>query len=377
MAVLANAPFIKVEATKFTEIGFVGRDVDSIIRDLIDSAIKMARAAEMEKVREKAMEGVENRILDALIPPSRAMFEDEPSDLKASEDSAARRLFREKLRRNELEDTMVEIEVSTSTAFEIVTPPGMEDMTSQLTDLFQNMSSDRKKKRKMTVAVAKKTLLDEEAYKLLNEDEIKAKAIENAEQNGIVFIDEFDKITSRSDERFHSTTPREGVQRDLLPLIEGTIINTKYGSINTKHMLFICSGAFHLSRPSDLIPEMQGRLPIRVELNALSTEDFKCILTEPKASITDQCKALLATEGVTLEFTPSSIHRIASVAFYVNEKTENIGARRLHTVIERLLEDISFNATMHKGKTISIDEAYVNEHLGDLAMNEDLSRYIL
>jgi ATP-dependent HslUV protease ATP-binding subunit HslU len=374
LARLANAPFIKVEATKFTEIGFVGRDVDSIIRDLVDCAIKMMRASEMEKVREKAMEAVENRILDALIPPSRALFENEPVSPDTTEDSAARRLFREKIRSNEIDNTLVEIEVAMTTSFEIMSPPGMEDMTSQLSDLFQNMSSERKKKRKMTVAVAKKTLLEEESAKLLNDDEIKAKAIESAEQNGIVFIDEFDKITSR-DERMNVS--REGVQRDLLPLIEGTVINTKHGPINTKHILFICSGAFHLSRPSDLIPEMQGRLPIRVELNALSTDDFKSILTEPKASITCQCKALLATEAVTIEFTPPAIDKIASVAFYVNEKTENIGARRLHTVMERLLEDISFNATLHKGQTISIDAEYVEHHLGDLAMNEDLSRYIL
>ncbi len=374
LAFLAQAPFIKVEATKFTEIGFVGRDVDSIIRDLIDTSIKMARAKEMEKVREKAMEAVENRILDALIPPSRAIFENEPTDIDASEDSAARKLFREKLRNNEVDNTMIEIDVAMTTAFEIVSPPGMEDMTSQLSDLFQSMSSERKKKRKMTVAVAKKTLLDEECAKLINDDEIKTNAIQNAEQNGIVFIDEFDKIVSRDD---RVQVSREGVQRDLLPLIEGTIVNTKHGPINTKHILFVCSGAFHLASPSDLIPEMQGRLPIRVELNALSTEDFKSILTEPKASITCQCKALLATEGVTIEFTPGSIDKIASVAFYVNEKTENIGARRLHTVMERLLEDISFNAALHKGQTLSIDAEYVERHLGSLAMNDDLSRYIL
>ncbi|MFI4956559.1 MAG: ATP-dependent protease ATPase subunit HslU [Gammaproteobacteria bacterium] len=374
LAVLANAPFIKVEATKFTEIGFVGRDVDSIIRDLIDSAIKMSRAAEMEKVRDKAMEAVENRILDALIPPSRAMFENEPTDMIVNEDSAARRLFREKLRNNDIEETMIELDIHVATSFEIMTPPGMEEMSSQLSDLFQNMSSERTKKRKMTVAVAKKMLLDEECMKLINEDEIKTNAIQNAEENGIVFIDEIDKITSR-DERINVS--REGVQRDLLPLIEGTTVTTKHGTINTKHILFICSGAFHLSRPSDLIPEMQGRLPIRVELNALSTDDFKSILTEPKASITCQCKALLATEGVTIEFTPPAIDRIASVAFYVNEKVENIGARRLHTVMERLMEDISFNATLHNGQTISIDAEYVNHHLGDLAMDEDLSRYIL
>lgn len=374
LAVLADAPFIKVEATKFTEIGFVGRDVDSIIRDLIENAIKMTRAAEMVKVREKAMEAVENRILDALVPPSRALFENEPSDVSASEDSAGRRLFREKIRRNEIEDTLIELEISMTSSVEIMAPAGMEDMSAQLSDLFQNMKSDRKKKRKMTVAAARKALLDEECLKLINDDEIKADAIQNAEENGIVFIDEIDKVTSR-DERVNVS--REGVQRDLLPLIEGTTVTTKYGTINTKHILFICSGAFHLSRPSDLIPELQGRLPIRVELNPLSANDFKSILTEPKASITCQAKALLTTEDVTVEFTPSAIDKIASVAFYVNEKTENIGARRLHTVMERLMEDISFNATLHKGQTISIDAEYVEHHLGDLAMNEDLSRYIL
>lgn len=374
LALLANAPFIKVEATKFTEIGFVGRDVDSIIRDLIENAIKMTRVAEMEKVREKAIEGVENRILDALVPPSRSMFSNEPTDLTDTEDTAGRRLFREKLRRGELEDTQIEIDVAVSTSIEIMAPAGMEDMTSQLSDLFQNMSADRKKKRKMTVAAARKALLDEESMKLINEDEIKTNAIQNAEQNGIVFIDEIDKITSR-DERVNVS--REGVQRDLLPLIEGTTVSTKYGTINTKHILFVCSGAFHLSRPSDLIPEMQGRLPIRVELKALSADEFKSILTEPKASITCQSKALLETEGVNIAFEPDAIARIASVAFYVNEKTENIGARRLHTVMERLMEDISFNAASHQGQTISINAEYVDRHLGDLAMNEDLSRYIL
>lgn len=376
LAVLAHAPFIKVEATKFTEIGFVGRDVDSIIRDLIEVSIKMTREAEMAAVQDKAALAVEDRILDILVPRPATLFDNEPTALSEAEDSAGRRLFREKLRRNELDDQEIEVDVNVNVGVEIMSPPGMEDMTSQLQDMFQNMYSDRKKKRKVTIAAAKKLLLEEEAAKLINDDEIKANAIKNAEQNGIVFIDEVDKITSRDDMRGASVS-REGVQRDLLPLIEGSTVSTKYGMIRTHHILFICSGAFHLSRPSDLIPEMQGRLPIRVELKPLTANDFKRILTEPKASITTQCRALLETEAVNLEFTDSAIERVAAVAFYVNEKTENIGARRLHTVIERLLEDISYNAGKYRDQTVKIDETYVNQHLGELAVNEDLSRYIL
>jgi ATP-dependent HslUV protease ATP-binding subunit HslU len=377
LATLANAPFIKVEATKFTEVGYVGRDVDSIIRDLIEMSVKMTRNQEMEKVREKTNEAVENRILDALLPPARNVFTQEaPNEAEANEDSAARHLFRAKLRKGDLNDKMIEIDVAAGSGMEIMAPPGMEDMTSQLQDMFANMSQGRTKKRKMTIAAAKKLLQEEEAAKLLNEEDIRTRAVMNAEQNGIVFIDEIDKITG-GDQRGGAGVSREGVQRDLLPLIEGCTVSTKYGMISSNHVLFICSGAFHLSKPSDLIPELQGRLPIRVELQPLREEDFKRILTDPSASITRQYIALLKTEGVDLVFDPSSVDLLAKVAYTVNEKTENIGARRLHTVMERLMETVSFEATSLKGQTIVIDDAYVNKYLGALVQDEDLSHYIL
>lgn len=377
LAKLVNAPFIKVEATKFTEVGFVGRDVDSIIRDLVDMSIKITREAEMEKVRDKTTEAVENRILDALLPPPRNVFDNEPRETEETEDSAARHLFRQKLRKGDLDDKMIELDVAAGgMGVDIMAPPGMEDMTSQLQDMFQSMSAGKTKKRKMTVAAARKILQEEEASKLINEDDIKARAVMNAEQNGIVFIDEIDKITTR-EERGAAGVSREGVQRDLLPLIEGCTVSTKYGMISSNHVLFICSGAFHLSKPSDLIPELQGRLPIRVELKPLREEDFKRILTDPSASITRQYTALLSTEGVEIHFEDSAIDRLAKVAFTVNEKTENIGARRLYTVMERLMESVSYDATDHKGETINIDEAYVNKYLGEFVQDEDLSRYIL
>lgn len=376
LATLANAPFIKVEATKFTEVGYVGRDVDSIIRDLIEMSVKMTRNQEMEKVREKTMEAVENRILDALLPPARNVFTNEPSEGEVNEDSAARHLFRAKLRKGDLNDKMIEIEVAASTGVDIMAPPGMEDMTSQLQDMFANMAQGRTKKRKMTVAAAKKLLQEEEAAKLLNEEDIRARAVINAEQNGIVFIDEIDKITGGGD-RGGAGVSREGVQRDLLPLIEGCTVTTKYGMISSNHVLFICSGAFHLSKPSDLIPELQGRLPIRVELKPLREEDFKRILTDPSASITRQYVALLQTEGVSITFDPSAIDLLAKVAFTVNEKTENIGARRLYTVMERLMETVSYEATTLKGQTVVIDDEYVNKYLGALVQDEDLSHFIL
>jgi ATP-dependent HslUV protease ATP-binding subunit HslU len=376
LATLANAPFIKVEATKFTEVGYVGRDVDSIIRDLIEMSVKMTRAQEMEKVRAKTTEAVENRILDALLPPARSTFSEEPGNTEVSEESAGRHLFRAKLRKGDLNDKLIEIDVAAGVGVDIMAPPGMEDMSNQLQEMFSSMAQGRTKKRKMTVAAAKKLLQEEEAAKLINEDDIRARAVINAEQNGIVFIDEIDKITGGGD-RGGAGVSREGVQRDLLPLIEGCTVSTKYGMISSNHVLFICSGAFHLSKPSDLIPELQGRLPIRVELNALREEDFKRILTDPSGSITRQYIALLATEGVGIQFEASAIDLLAKVAFTVNEKTENIGARRLYTVMERLMETISFDATMHSGETIVINDAYVNKYLGELVQNEDLSRYIL
>jgi ATP-dependent HslUV protease ATP-binding subunit HslU len=376
LATLANAPFIKVEATKFTEVGYVGRDVDSIIRDLIEMSVKMTRNQEMEKVREKTNEAVENRILDALLPPARTMFTGETSEVESNEDSAGRHLFRMKLRKGDLNDKMIEIDVAAGTGVDIMAPPGMEDMTSQLQDMFANMSQGRMKKRKMTVAAAKKLLQEEEAAKLLNEEDIRARAVMNAEQNGIVFIDEIDKITG-GDNRGGAGVSREGVQRDLLPLIDGCTVSTKYGMISSNHVLFICSGAFHLSKPSDLIPELQGRLPIRVELQPLREEDFKRILTDPSASITRQYIALLKTEGVDIQFDPSSIDLLAKVAFTVNEKTENIGARRLYTIMERLMERVSFEASTLKGQKVVIDADYVNKYLGALVQDEDLSHYIL
>ncbi len=375
LAKLANAPFVKVEATKFTEVGYVGRDVDSIIRDLVDMSIKVTREAEMEKVRDKTQAAVENRILDALIPPGHGRFENEPP-APESEDSPARQLFRQKLRRGQIDDEVVELDVASGMGVDIMAPPGMEDMTSQLQDMLQSMSHGRTRKRKMTIAAAKKLLQEEEAAKFINEDDIRARAVMNAEQNGIVFIDEIDKITSR-DDRGGAGVSREGVQRDLLPLIEGCTVTTKYGMISSNHVLFICSGAFHLSKPSDLIPELQGRLPIRVELKPLTANDFRRILTDPSAALTLQYRAMLETEGVKIEFRDAAIDKLAEIAYQLNEKTENIGARRLYTVMERLMENVSYEATEHKGKTVVVDEAYVDKFLGMLAADEDLSQYIL
>ncbi|AHN71041.1 HslU--HslV peptidase ATPase subunit [Aggregatibacter actinomycetemcomitans] len=374
LAKLANAPFIKVEATKFTEVGYVGKEVDSIIRDLTDSAMKLVRQTEIEKNRVKAEEAAEERILDALLPAAKNQWgEMENRDAQNN----TRQIFRKKLREGELDDKEVEIDVAgVPMGVEIMAPPGMEDMTSQLQSMFQNLSSGQTKKRKMKIKDALKTLVDDEAAKLVNPEELKQKAIDAVEQNGIVFIDEIDKICKKG-EYSGADVSREGVQRDLLPLVEGSTVNTKHGIVKTDHILFIASGAFQVARPSDLIPELQGRLPIRVELSALTAGDFERILTEPNASLTEQYKALMATEGVNIEFTQDAIKKIAEAAFRVNEKTENIGARRLHTVMERLMDKISFNASDMDGQTVSIDAAYVSEALGDVIENEDLSRFIL
>ena len=374
LAKLANAPFIKVEATKFTEVGYVGKEVDSIIRDLTDSAMKLVRQQEIVKNRAKAEEAAEERILDALLPAAKNQWgEVENRDSQSN----TRQIFRKKLREGQLDDKEVEIDVAgVSMGVEIMAPPGMEDMTSQLQSMFQNLSSGQTKKRKMKIKEALKTLIDDEAAKLVNPEELKQKAIDAVEQNGIVFIDEIDKICKKG-EYSGADVSREGVQRDLLPLVEGSTVNTKHGMVKTDHILFIASGAFQVARPSDLIPELQGRLPIRVELSALTAEDFERILTEPNASLTEQYKALMATEGVNIEFTQDAIKKIAEAAFRVNEKTENIGARRLHTVIERLMDKISFNASDMNGQTVNIDAAYVSEALGEVVENEDLSRFIL
>ena len=370
LAKLANAPFIKVEATKFTEVGYVGRDVDSIVRDLVDVSIKLLREQEMEKVKHRAEDAAEERVLDVLLPPARG---DEPEE----KENTTRQLFRKKLREGDLDDKEIEIEVNAAPiGVEIMAPPGMEDMTNQLQSMFSNMGNSKKKTNKMTVNAAMKKIKEEEAAKLVNEEELKAQAVELAEQNGIVFIDELDKVAKRS-EGAGADVSREGVQRDLLPLIEGCTVSTKHGMIKTDHILFIASGAFHLAKPSDLIPELQGRLPIRVELEALSPDDFERILTEPDASLTEQYQALIKTEGMELSFTQSGIRRIAETAWEVNERTENIGARRLHTVMERLLDEVSFDATDNSGQQLDIDENYVNEKLGELIKDEDLSRFIL
>ncbi|RBW48153.1 ATP-dependent protease ATPase subunit HslU [Marinobacter sp. F3R11] len=374
LARLADAPFLKVEATKFTEVGYVGRDVESIIRDLADMAVKMLRVKEMKRHEERAMDAAEERILDALIPPPRSFSEDSE---KSSEDSSTRQLFRKKLREGELDDKEIEINLHNSGAgVEIMAPPGMEEMTSQLQSMFSNMAAEKSKPRKMKVSDALKRVKEEEAAKLVNEESIKHKAILAVEQNGIVFLDEIDKVAKRS-ENTSSDVSREGVQRDLLPLIEGSTVSTKYGSVRTDHILFIASGAFHLSKPSDLIPELQGRLPIRVELQALSPDDFKRILTEPDASLVQQYEALMATEGVKLTFSEGAIARIAEIAWKVNETTENIGARRLHTVLERLLESLSFDAGDGVTEAFEVNADYVDEKLGELSEDEDLSRYIL
>lgn len=371
LAKLANAPFIKVEATKFTEVGYVGRDVDSIIRDLVEMAIKQTREQETRKVRHRAEDHAEERILDALLPPARDVGAD------AGEENTTRQKFRKMLREGKLDDKEIEIEVTAAQAhMEILAPPGMEEMTSQIQSLFQNIGGGRRKLRKMNVHEAMKLLTEEEAMKLVNDEELKIQAVHNVEQNGIVFLDEIDKITSRS-EASGADVSRQGVQRDLLPLVEGTTVSTKYGMIKTDHILFIASGAFHLAKPSDLIPELQGRLPIRVELDSLSVADFEQILTNTDACLTKQYEALLGTEAVKLEFKPDAIRRLAEIAFEVNERTENIGARRLYTVMEKLLEEISFVAGRKSEESIVIDAAYVDGKLKELAKSEDLARYVL
>jgi ATP-dependent HslUV protease ATP-binding subunit HslU len=380
LARLANAPFIKIEATKFTEVGYVGRDVESIVRDLADVAVKMNREREMERVHSRAEEAAEERILDTLLRPARGGGEAAGSgagSLVGDENSSTRQKFRKMLREGRLDEREIEVEVALpAVGVEIMAPPGMEDMTSQLQGMFQNLSGARTRVRKVTVKQAFSLLTEEEAGKLVNEDDIKSQAVADVEENGIVFLDEIDKVTRRA-ETSGIDVSREGVQRDLLPLVEGSTVSTKYGMIRTDHVLFIASGAFHLAKPSDLIPELQGRLPIRVELTALGTEDFVRILTEPDSSLTEQYCALLATEGVSLAFTRDAIVRIAEIACHVNETTENIGARRLHTVLERLLDDVSFGASDRSGSEVEIDAAYVDGQLGELLENEDLTRYIL
>ncbi|WP_159567179.1 HslU--HslV peptidase ATPase subunit [Budvicia diplopodorum] len=374
LAKLANAPFIKVEATKFTEVGYVGKEVDSIIRDLTDASIKMVRQQSVEKMRFRAEELAEDRILDVLIPPARDNWGQSEG---SSDSSAARQAFRKKLREGQLDDKEIEIELaSVPMGIEIMAPPGMEEMTNQLQSMFQNMGGQKQKPRKMKIKDAFKLLIEEEAAKLVNPEELKQQAIDAVEQHGIVFIDEIDKICKRG-ETSGPDVSREGVQRDLLPLVEGCTVSTKHGMVKTDHILFIASGAFQTASPSDLIPELQGRLPIRVELQALTTEDFERILTEPSASLTEQYKALMATEGVTINFSTDGIRRIAEAAWQVNERTENIGARRLHTVLERLMEDISYDASESAGSSFEIDAGYVRSHLDELVDDEDLSRFIL
>jgi ATP-dependent HslUV protease ATP-binding subunit HslU len=377
LAKLANAPFIKIEATKFTEVGYVGREVDSIIRDLMDIAIKMTREVEMARVSHRAEDAAEDRVLDALLPPPPSATGFTNVSETDNRDSDTRQKFRKMLREGKLDDKEIEIDVQAiPVGVEILAPPGMEEMTSQLQGMFQNMGSARQKTKKLKVKEAMKLLTDEEAAKMVDEEELKSKALEAAEQHGIVFLDELDKVARRSGTT-GADVSREGVQRDLLPLVEGCTVNTKYGMVKTDHILFIASGAFNVSKPSDLIPELQGRFPIRVELQSLSTEDFVRILTEPDASLTSQYKALIGTEEVSLEFTEDGVRRLAEVAFLVNENTENIGARRLHTVMERLLETISFEASDKSGIGVRIDADYVDTHLAELSQDEDLSRYIL
>ncbi|WP_353179387.1 ATP-dependent protease ATPase subunit HslU [Delftia acidovorans] len=369
LARLADAPFIKVEATKFTEVGYVGKDVDAIIRDLAEVAVKQTREADMKKLRLRAEDAAEDRILDVLVPQARSG--------EVAADNTARQVFRKKLREGQLDDKEIEIDVADAPPqVQIMGPQGMEEMAEQLRGMFSHMGQEKRKTRKLRIAEAMKLLTDEEAAKLVNEEDVRTRAIANAEQNGIVFIDEIDKVTTRQ-ETSGSDISRQGVQRDLLPLVEGTSVSTKYGVVKTDHILFIASGAFHLSKPSDLIPELQGRFPIRVELDSLSVQDFEAILTQTHASLVKQYQALLATEGVTLEFTPEGITRLAGIAFDVNERTENIGARRLSTVLERLLDEVSFDATNLSGQTISIDAAYVDQRLQSLSQDEDLSRFIL
>ena len=376
LAKLANAPFVKVEATKFTEVGYVGRDVDSIVKDLVEVAVKMAREEETAKVREKARDAAEERVLDALLPSPKMMGFSTDAE-QSPRDAETRQKFRKMLREGQLADREIEIDLrAIPPGVQIMAPPGMEEMQEQLQSMFANLGGQRTKPRKMKVKDAQKLLVDEEAGKLVNEEELRARALANAEQNGIVFIDEIDKVARRQD-TMGADVSREGVQRDLLPLVEGCTVSTKYGQVKSDHMLFIASGAFHTSKPSDLIPELQGRFPIRVELESLKVEDFVRILTEPDASLTTQYKALMNTENVDVKFATDGVRRLAEIAFSVNEKTENIGARRLHTVMERLLETVSFDASENGGKAVDIDAGYVDAHLGNLAKDEDLSRYIL
>ena len=377
LAKLANAPFLKIEATKFTEVGYVGRDVESIVRDLMEISIKLTRENAMEKVKRRAEDSAEERILDILLPPARD-YSTDTSETEKKEENPTRQKFRKKLREGDLDDKEIEVETDVpQMGVEIMAPPGMEEMTNQLQGMFQNLGSNQNKRsRKLPVKQAFKLLIDEEAANLINEEEIKDDALHNVEQNGIVFLDEMDKIAKHG-ETSGADVSREGVQRDLLPLVEGSTVSTKYGMVKTDHILFIASGAFHLTKPSDLIPELQGRFPIRVELDALTSDDFMRILVEPDASLTEQYRALLATEEVALTFADDGIRRIAETAYQVNERTENIGARRLHTILERLLEEISFTATENKGADVKITAEYVDENISELAQDEDLSRYIL
>jgi len=377
LAALANAPFVKVEATKFTEVGYVGKDVESIVRDLVEVAVKMAREEAMSKVRSRAEDAAVERVVDIMLPRRQSSgFANAPEEPVGDQSETRRKIFT-KLVNGDFNDREIEIDVSANVGVEIMAPPGMEEMTSQLQQMFSNISGGKKQKRKMKVKDAIPVLIEEEAGRLINDEEVKQQALRMAEESGIVFIDEIDKVARRSDSSTSGEVSREGVQRDLLPLVEGSTVSTRYGTVKSDHMLFIASGAFHVAKPSDLVPELQGRLPIRVELRALSVDDFKRILTEPDASLTEQYRALLETEGVELTFTDEAINRMAEISFAVNESTENIGARRLHTVLERLLEDISYVAPDQSGQSLTVDAAYVDQHLKDLADNEDLSRYIL
>jgi ATP-dependent HslUV protease ATP-binding subunit HslU len=377
LAALANAPFIKIEATKFTEVGYVGKDVESIVRDLVETAAKMAREEAMAKVRPRAEDAAIERVLDILLPRRQSSgFSNAPEEPVEQQSETRRKMFT-KLVNGEFNEREIEIDISMNIGVEIMAPPGMEEMTSQLQQMFSNLSGAKKQKRKMKVKDAIPVLIEEEAARLINDEEVKQQALTMAEQNGIVFLDEIDKVARRSEGHGGGEVSREGVQRDLLPLVEGCTVNTRYGAVKTDHMLFIASGAFHVAKPSDLVPELQGRLPIRVELRALSVEDFKRILTEPDASLTEQYRALMATEGVDLSFAEEAITRLAEISYAVNESTENIGARRLHTVLERLLDDISYSAPDRSGEKLEVDAAWVDESLSDLAGNEDLSRYIL